>query len=84
MLFRSDLTSPGTPGDAAVGEAAASTTAGTVSDTRQDGAAICPVLVRARSGRVLGTFVHRDGDRVFVQSATGSQTPYPASIVTIG
>jgi hypothetical protein len=39
--------------------------------------------VTSRSGRVLGGFVRRDGDKIVVKSSSGLDIPYPAELVTV-
>lgn len=42
-----------------------------------------PVLVLARSGRTLGTFLRGDDTRVVVRNSDGLEVSYPAALVTV-
>jgi hypothetical protein len=39
-------------------------------------------IVKARSGRVLGSYVRTEADRVFVRTDNGNEVAYPAALVT--
>lgn len=48
-----------------------------------DGGVTPPTLVRARSGRVLGTLVEHQGTKVRVRNADGQVVAFPAAVVAI-